>query len=66
MAGFIAVILNMGIIQLGNLKDYWSTVTGTVMSSMKGLPKDVICKQKEPSGSVHAARSDDMTVLILD
>ena len=23
--GFIAVILNMGIIQLGDLKDYWST-----------------------------------------
>ena len=25
MKGFIAVILNMGIIQLGDLKDYWST-----------------------------------------
>ena len=23
--GFIAVVLNMGIIQLGDLKDYWST-----------------------------------------
>ena len=25
MKGFVAVILNMGIIQLGNLKDYWCT-----------------------------------------
>ena len=25
MKGFIAVILNMGIIQLGDLKEYWST-----------------------------------------
>lgn len=25
MKGFIAVILNMGIVQLANLKDYWST-----------------------------------------
>ncbi len=25
MNGFVAVILNMGIIQLTNLKDYWST-----------------------------------------
>ena len=25
MKGFIAVILNMGIVQLTNLKDYWST-----------------------------------------
>ncbi len=25
MKGFVAVILNMGIIQLNNLKDYWST-----------------------------------------
>ena len=39
------------------------TVTGTVMSNRKGLPKDVICKRKEPRGSVRAARSDDMTVL---
>ena len=39
------------------------TVTGTVMSNRKGLPKDVICKRKEPRCSVRAARSDDMTVL---
>ena len=25
MKGFVAVILNMGIVQLGNLKDYWCT-----------------------------------------
>ena len=25
MKGFVATILNMGILQLSNLKDYWST-----------------------------------------
>ena len=29
MKGFIAVILNMGIIQLNDLKDYWSTDDST-------------------------------------
>ena len=29
MKGFVAVILNMGIIQLQNLKDYWSTSIST-------------------------------------
>ena len=29
MKGFIAVILNMGIIQLNNMKDYWATDSTT-------------------------------------
>ena len=32
MKGFIAVVLNMGIIQLGDLKDYWSTDDITTVS----------------------------------
>ena len=39
------------------------TVTGTVQSNRKGLPKDIVQKQKDPVGTVHAARSGDMLAL---
>ena len=32
------------------------TVTGTVQSNRKGLPKDIVQKQKDPVGTVRAAR----------
>ena len=109
MKGFIALILNMGIVQLTNIKDYWSTddhphtvrvvqtlvepfhnkgydlyvdrfytspllaselskvgitVTGTVQSNRRGLPKDVTAKRKkEPRGSIRAARSSKILAL---
>ena len=39
------------------------TVTGTVQSNRKGLPKEVTTKRKEPVGTVRAARSGKMLVL---
>ena len=40
------------------------TVTGTVQSNRRGLPKDITTKRKkEPRGMVRAARSGDMIVL---
>ena len=39
------------------------TVTGTVQSNRRGLPKDITAKRKEPRGTVRAARSGDMLVL---
>ena len=40
------------------------TVTGTVQSNRRGLPKDVTAKRKkEPRGSVRAARSDKILAL---
>ena len=37
MKGFVAVILNMGIIQLQNLKDYWSTSITTDLPFFKSV-----------------------------
>ena len=39
------------------------TVTGTVQANRRGLPKEVTVKQKEPRGTVRAARSGDMVAL---
>ena len=45
------------------LKEVGITVTGTVQSNRKGLPKDITTKRKEPRGTVRAARSGDLLVL---
>ena len=37
MKGFVAVILNMGVIQLQNLKDYWSTSITTDLPFFKSV-----------------------------
>ena len=37
MKGFIAVILNMGIVQLTNLKDYWATDCTTNLSFFRSV-----------------------------
>ena len=39
------------------------TVTGTVQSNRRGMPKEVNIKQKDPRGTVRAARSSDMLAL---
>ena len=39
------------------------TVTGTVQTNRRGLPKNVTLKRKDPRGTVRAARSGDMLAL---
>ena len=39
------------------------TVTGTVQANRRGLLKEVMAKQKEPHGTVQAARSGNMVAL---
>ena len=39
------------------------TVTGTVQSNKRGMPKEVAIRQKDPRSTVRAARSGDMLAL---
>ena len=40
------------------------TVTGSIQSNRKGLPKDITMKRKnEPRGTIRAARSGDMIIV---
>ena len=59
MLGFIAVILNMGIIQMNNLKDYWSTDETTNLPFFRSVfSRDRLF---QIFGSLHAGDPDDTT-----
>ena len=59
MKGFIAVILNMGIVQLANLKDYWSTDDTTNFPFFRSvLPMD---RFLQVLGMLHVGDPDNTT-----